>query len=55
LRKWFYYTARAGTAQHFRPLASGHQIVIAIGDAVRAGKSKDAVRSAFDAALLARG
>jgi hypothetical protein len=55
LRKWFYYDARAGTAQQFRPLASGHQIVIAVGDAARAGKSKEAIRSAFDAALLSRG
>jgi 2,4-dienoyl-CoA reductase-like NADH-dependent reductase (Old Yellow Enzyme family) len=54
LRKWFYYDARAGTAQQFRPLASGHQIVIAVGDAVRAGKSQEAVRSAFDAALLSK-
>jgi hypothetical protein len=54
LRKWFYYNARSGTAGQFRPLASGHQIVIAVGDAVCAGKSKDAVPSAFDAALLSK-
>jgi NAD(P)-binding Rossmann-like domain len=54
LRKWFYYDARTGTAGQFRPLASGHQIVIAVGDAARAGKSKEAVRSAFDAALLSK-
>jgi hypothetical protein len=54
LRKWFYYDARAGTAGQFRPLASGRQIVIAVGDAARAGKSQEAVRSAFDAALLSR-
>jgi hypothetical protein len=54
LRKWFYYKARTATAGQFRPLAGGHQIVIAVGDAVCAGKSKDAVRSAFDAALLSK-
>jgi dimethylglycine catabolism A len=54
LRNWFYYRARAGTAHRVEPLASGNQTVIAFGDAVRAGKSKDAVRSAFDAALLGK-
>jgi 2,4-dienoyl-CoA reductase-like NADH-dependent reductase (Old Yellow Enzyme family) len=53
-RNWFYYRARTGTADLFGPLASGNQAVIAIGDAVRAGKSKEAVRSAFDAALLGK-
>ncbi len=53
-RNWFYYRARTGTADRFRPLASDNQVVIAIGDAVRAGKSKEAVRSAFDAALLGK-
>jgi hypothetical protein len=34
-----------------RQLGDGKQIVIAIGDAVRAGKSKKAIASAFEAAL----
>jgi dimethylglycine catabolism A len=51
-REWFYYTARHGTAQKFRALARPGQKIVAIGDAVRAGKSKDAIGSAFAAALL---
>jgi dimethylglycine catabolism A len=35
-----------------RDLARPGQRVIVIGDAARAGKSKEAIRSAFDAALL---
>jgi 2,4-dienoyl-CoA reductase-like NADH-dependent reductase (Old Yellow Enzyme family) len=51
-REWFYYRGRRGTADRFRPLAKPGQTVIAIGDAVAAGKSKQAIASAFDAALL---
>jgi 2,4-dienoyl-CoA reductase-like NADH-dependent reductase (Old Yellow Enzyme family) len=51
LRDWFYYRARQGNAERFKRLAKPGQTVIAIGDAVRAGKSKDAIASAFDAAL----
>ena len=51
-RNWFYYTGRRGTANRFRQLASPEQTVVAIGDAVRAGKSKEAIASAFEAALL---
>ena len=53
LRDWFYYRARQATGQQIqgagatRPKAS-----IVIGDAVRAGKSKPAITSAFEAALL---
>ena len=54
-RNWFYYRARQGTAETFRALAHPGQSVIAIGDAVRAGKSKDAIASAFEAALLSGG
>jgi dimethylglycine catabolism A len=50
-RDWFYYRGRRGTADHFRRLARAGQTVIAIGDAVSAGKSKQAIASAFDAAL----
>jgi hypothetical protein len=52
LRDWFYFRARRGTAERFRRLARPGQTVIAIGDAVQAGKSKPAIASAFEAALL---
>jgi threonine dehydrogenase-like Zn-dependent dehydrogenase len=51
-RDWFYYKARQGTAERFTRLAKPGQIAIAIGDAVEAGKSKQAIASAFEAALL---
>jgi hypothetical protein len=51
-RNWFYYKARRETAGRLRQLGDGKQIVIAIGDAVRAGKSKEAIASAFEAALM---
>jgi 2,4-dienoyl-CoA reductase-like NADH-dependent reductase (Old Yellow Enzyme family) len=51
-RDWFYYRARAGTAPAFKNLARPVQKVIAIGDAVEAGKSKAAISSAFEAAFL---
>src|SRR5262249_25157864 len=51
-RDWFYYKGRCATADHFRQFAKPGQMVIAIGDAVRAGKSKEAIASAFEAALL---
>jgi dimethylglycine catabolism A len=53
VRDWFYYQARQGTADRFRLLAKPGQTVIALGDAVEAGKSKQAIASAFEAALLA--
>jgi 2,4-dienoyl-CoA reductase-like NADH-dependent reductase (Old Yellow Enzyme family) len=53
-RDWFYYRAREGTASTFKSLAKPTQKVIAIGDAVAAGKSKAAIASAFEAALLTR-
>ena len=52
VRNWFYYKARRGTAPLFRRLARPGQRVIVIGDAARAGKSKEAIASAFAAALL---
>jgi len=52
LRDWFYYRARRTTADRFKPLARPGQIVTVIGDAARAGKSKQAIASAFEAALL---
>jgi hypothetical protein len=51
-RDWFYYKAREGTAERFKQLAKPGQAVAAIGDAVLAGKSKQAIASAFEAALL---
>ena len=54
LRDWFYYRARRGSAERFMRLAQPGQKVVAIGDAVRAGKSKEAIASAFNAALLGR-
>jgi 2,4-dienoyl-CoA reductase-like NADH-dependent reductase (Old Yellow Enzyme family) len=51
-RDWFYYQARRGTADQFRQLTNLEQRVVAIGDAVAAGKSKEAIASAFEAALL---
>jgi Histidine kinase-, DNA gyrase B-, and HSP90-like ATPase len=50
-RDWFYYRARCGTAN--RQLAKPGQIVIGLGDALAAGKSKDAIASPFEAAVLA--
>jgi dimethylglycine catabolism A len=55
IRNWFYYRARRGTAPRFRHLARPGQRVIVIGDAARAGKSKEAITSAFAAALLGGG
>jgi dimethylglycine catabolism A len=54
LRDWFYYRARRGTAERFRALARPRQIVTVIGDAARAGKSKQAIADAFGAALLGK-
>jgi hypothetical protein len=54
LRDWFYYKARRGTAARFRPLAKPGQIVAILGDAASAGKSKQAIASAFEAALLTK-
>jgi hypothetical protein len=51
-RDWFYYRARRGTADAIKRLAKPGQTVVAIGDAVAAGKSKAAITSAFEAALL---
>ena len=43
----------AERADRFKALAKPGQTVVAIGDAVAAGKSKPAIASAFEAALLA--
>ncbi|HUD86262.1 MAG TPA: NAD(P)-binding protein [Xanthobacteraceae bacterium] len=52
LRDWFYYRARRATAERFKSLARPGQAVTVIGDAIQAGKSKQAITSAFEAALL---
>jgi 2,4-dienoyl-CoA reductase-like NADH-dependent reductase (Old Yellow Enzyme family) len=52
LRDWFYYRARRATGDRLKALPRPGQIVTVIGDAVRAGKSKQAISSAFEAALL---
>jgi 2,4-dienoyl-CoA reductase-like NADH-dependent reductase (Old Yellow Enzyme family) len=51
LRNWFYYRARRGTAEQVKPRTRPGQIVAAIGDAAGAGKSKQAIASAFQLAL----
>jgi 2,4-dienoyl-CoA reductase-like NADH-dependent reductase (Old Yellow Enzyme family) len=55
IRNWFYYKARRATGRRFAAVPRPGQTVIAIGDAVRAGKSKQAIASAFEAALLRSG
>jgi 2,4-dienoyl-CoA reductase-like NADH-dependent reductase (Old Yellow Enzyme family) len=52
VRDWFYYKARQATAERFTRLVKPGQIALAIGDAVRPGKSKQAIAAAFEAALL---
>jgi 2,4-dienoyl-CoA reductase-like NADH-dependent reductase (Old Yellow Enzyme family) len=51
-RNWFYDHAREATGDEFRRLAKPGQKVTVIGDAARAGKSRPAIASAFEAALL---
>jgi len=51
-RDWFYYTARTETGSRIRRSVRGKQIVMVIGDAARPGKSREAIASAFDAAVL---
>jgi 2,4-dienoyl-CoA reductase-like NADH-dependent reductase (Old Yellow Enzyme family) len=52
LRDWFYFAARHGCGDDLRRLARPDQTVMTIGDARKAGKSKEAIASAFAAALL---
>jgi 2,4-dienoyl-CoA reductase-like NADH-dependent reductase (Old Yellow Enzyme family) len=51
-RNWFYDRARRATGEDFRRLARPGQKLMVIGDALRAGKSRPAITSAFEAALL---
>src|SRR5262249_6259821 len=50
VREWFYHSARRGTGARLRALARPEQKVVVIGDALRAGKSRPAIASAFEAA-----
>jgi len=52
LRDWFYHRARQASGRQFEALVRPGQTFVVIGDAVRAGKSKPAITSAFEAALL---
>jgi 2,4-dienoyl-CoA reductase-like NADH-dependent reductase (Old Yellow Enzyme family) len=52
LRDWFYFNARRGSDEEIRRLARPNQVVVTIGDARKAGKSKEAIAIAFSAALL---
>jgi 2,4-dienoyl-CoA reductase-like NADH-dependent reductase (Old Yellow Enzyme family) len=51
-RVGFYHRARQGTGEALRALARPGQTVVVIGDAAQAGKSRPAIASAFEAALL---
>ena len=53
-RDWFYHRARAATGAAFKALAKPNQKIMVIGDARTPGKSKPAIESAFEAALLNR-
>ena len=52
VRDWFYHRARKATGQALKVLAKPEQKVVVIGDALAAGKSRPAIASAFEAALL---
>jgi len=51
-RDWFYHKARQGTGDASRRVARPGQKIVVIGDALKAGKSRPAIASAFEAALL---
>jgi dimethylglycine catabolism A len=51
-RDWFYHRARRGTGDAARRVARPRQEIVVIGDALKAGKSRPAIASAFEAALL---
>jgi dimethylglycine catabolism A len=52
LRDWFYYRGRRASTGGFKRLTRPGQTTVVIGDAIKAGKSKQAIASAFEAALL---
>ncbi len=51
LRNWFYYQARRATGRDVVARLRGAYSVEMIGDAVHAGKSEEAIASAFAAAF----
>jgi 2,4-dienoyl-CoA reductase-like NADH-dependent reductase (Old Yellow Enzyme family) len=51
-RSWLYHRARQGTGKANRAVGRPIQKVVVIGDALKAGKSRPAIASAFEAALL---
>lgn len=51
-RDWFYHKARQGTGEATRRIARPGQKITVIGDALKAGKSRAAIVSAFEAALM---
>jgi dimethylglycine catabolism A len=54
VRNWFYDSARSATGVARRPPADPGQQVVVIGDAARAGKSQQAIASAFRAAYASQ-
>jgi 2,4-dienoyl-CoA reductase-like NADH-dependent reductase (Old Yellow Enzyme family) len=52
LREWFYYRGRRSGVGRLRRLLRSGQVLTVIGDAAKPGKSKEAIASAFEAALL---
>ena len=52
VRDWFYHGARKATGETLKALAKPEQKIMMIGDALTAGKSRPAITSAFEAALL---
>lgn len=51
-RDWFYHRARRGAGEAARRIVRPRQKLVIIGDALKAGKSRPAIASAFEAALL---
>jgi 2-polyprenyl-6-methoxyphenol hydroxylase-like FAD-dependent oxidoreductase len=51
-RDWFYHRARVATGDAFKAFAKPNQKIMVIGDARAPGKSRPAIESAFEAALL---
>jgi hypothetical protein len=47
LRNWFYYRARHASGKNVKARLQGSYTIETIGDAIRAGKSEDAISSAF--------
>ncbi len=51
-RNWLYHRARRATGEANRVIARPIQKTVVIGDALKVGKSRSAIASAFEAALL---